>query len=68
MADFTIQNLPQDVHQALMELAAKNGRSTDAEACDILSKAVLPTTRLRLGDSLAELGLELGLTNGELKL
>ena len=27
MADFTIQNLPQDVHQALMELAAKMGEA-----------------------------------------
>ena len=58
----TIRNLPDAVHRALHARAAHHGRSTEAEARDILEKAVKPVERVRLGDALAGLRRELGLT------
>lgn len=63
MAMLTVRNLPDDVHRALRVRAAQHGRSTEAEVREILSAAVKPETRVRLGDSLAALGHEIGLTN-----
>lgn len=61
MTTLTVHNLPDDVHRALSARAARNGHSTEAEVHAILSAAVKPETRIRMGDALASLGREVGL-------
>lgn len=68
MAMLTVRNLPDDVHRALRVRAALHGRSTEAEVREILAIAVLPETRVRLGESLAALGRKLGLTNEDFEV
>lgn len=63
MAMLTVRNLPEEVHRALRVRAAKHGRSTEAEVRAILLDAVKPESRIRMGDALAALGREIGLTN-----
>lgn len=63
MAMLTVRNLPDDVHRALRVRAAQHGQSTEAEVREILAAAVKPETRVRLGEALAALGREIGLTN-----
>jgi len=63
MAAVTIRNLPDEIHRALKVRAAHHGRSTEAEIRDILASAVKPDTRTCLGDALAALGREIGLTD-----
>lgn len=58
-------NLPDDVHRALCVRAAKNGRSTDAEAREILSIAVKPASHVRMGDALAALGRTFAMSNDD---
>jgi plasmid stability protein len=65
MSAVTIRNLPDEIHRALKVRAAHHGRSTEAEIRDILANAVKPTTRVRLGDALAALGREVGLTDDD---
>jgi plasmid stability protein len=62
MSAVTIRNLPEEIHRALKVRAAHHGRSTEAEIREILTSAVKPDTRVRLGDALAALGREVGLT------
>lgn len=66
MAMLTVRNLPDEVHRALRVQAALHGRSTEAEVREILANAVKPQARLRMGDALAELGRNLGLTNEDI--
>lgn len=66
MAMITVRNLPDEVHRALRVRAARHGRSTEAEVREILSNAVRPRDRLRMGDALAALGRRIGLTDAEL--
>jgi antitoxin FitA len=66
MAMLTVRNLPDEVHRALRVRAAQNGRSTEAEVREILAAAVKPETRIRMGDALAALGRQIGLTDQEL--
>lgn len=63
MAMLTVRNLPDDVHRALRVQAALHGRSTEAEVREILANAVKPKMRVQLGDALAALGRQVGLTN-----
>jgi plasmid stability protein len=63
MSAVTIRNLPDEIHRALKVRAAHHGRSTEAEIRDILASAVKPETRVRLGDALAALGRDMGLTD-----
>lgn len=63
MAMLTVRNLPDEVHRALKIQANQHGRSTEAEVREILAMAVKPETRLRLGDALAALSRNVGLTN-----
>ena len=58
----TIRNLPDALQRAPHARAARHGRRTEAEARDALEKAVKPVERVRLGDALAGLRRELGLT------
>jgi len=63
MAVLTVRNVPDDVHRALRVRAAQHGRSTESEVREILASVVKPETRVRLGDVLATLSREIGLTN-----
>jgi len=67
MAMLTVRNLPDDVHRALRVQAALHGRSTEAEVREIMAAAVLPETRVRLGDALSALGREIGLTSEDIE-
>jgi plasmid stability protein len=64
----TVRNLPDEVHRALRVRAAQHGRSAEAEVREILANAVKPEARVRLGDALAALGRELGLTNEDFEV
>lgn len=68
MAILTVRNLPDDVHRALRVQAAMHGRSTEAEVREILAVAVKPESRVRLGDALAALSREAGLTNEDFEV
>jgi len=65
MAVLTIRNVPDEVHRALRVRAAEHGRSAEAEVREILSAALVPTQRLRLGDALASLGRDLALIDDD---
>lgn len=60
MASVTICDLPDVTHRALEALAARHGRSTEAEIRDILESAVHPEGQVRLGTLLAGIGREAG--------
>jgi plasmid stability protein len=64
----TVRNLPDDVHRALRMQAALHGRSTEAEVREILALAVKPEARVRLGDALAALSRDMGLTNEDFEV
>lgn len=66
MAMLTVRNLPDEVHRALRVLAAQHGHSTEAEVREILTNAVKPETRLRVGDALAGLSRKIGLSNDDI--
>ena len=68
MAVLTVRNVPDEVHRALRLRAAQHGHSTEAEVRAILSSAVKPEKRVRLGDALAALGHKVGLTNEDLAI
>lgn len=63
MAILTVRNVPNDVHRALRVRAAQHGRSTEAEVREILAAAVKPEKRVRVGEALATIGRNIGLTN-----
>lgn len=66
MVMLTVHNLPDDVHRALRVQAAQHGRSTEAEAREILTMAVKPESRVRVGEALSALGRKIGLSNEDL--
>lgn len=65
MAMLTVRNIPDEVHRALRVRAAQHGHSMEAEVREILESAVAPEGRVKLGDALAALGREIGLTNDD---
>jgi len=68
MVMLTVRSLPDDVHRALRMRAASHGRSTVAEVREILSCAVKPEMRVRMGDALSALGRSLELTNKDFEV
>ena len=68
MAMLTVRNLPDDVHRALRMQAALHGRSTEAEVREILAIAVKPEARVHLGEALAALSRDIGLTNEDFEV
>ena len=60
MAVVTVCNLPEKTHRALRQLAARHGRSTEAEILAILEEAVRPRGRVKIGSALAAFGQRLG--------
>ena len=68
MAMLTVRNLPDEVHRALRVRAAQHGHSTEAEVRAILAMVVTPPSRVRMGDALAALGRQMGLTNEDIDI
>jgi plasmid stability protein len=68
MAMLTIRKLPDNVHRALRVQAAMHGQSTEAEVREILTRAVKPEARVRMGDALAALGQKIGLTDEDFEI
>ena len=68
MAMLTVRNLPDEVHRALRMQAALHGRSTEAEVREILAIAVKPEARVRLGEALAALSRDIGLSNEDFEV
>lgn len=68
MAMLTVRNIPDAVHRALRVQAALHGHSTEAEVREILANAVKPETRVRIGDALAALGRQVGLSNKDFEV
>jgi plasmid stability protein len=66
MASITVRSVPDEVHRALRVLAARHGRSAEAEIRDILERAVEPAKRVLLGDALAALGCKVGLMDEDI--
>lgn len=63
MPVLTIRNVPDEVHRALRARAAQHGCSAEAEVRAILRAALIPAERVLMGDALAALGRELGITD-----
>lgn len=68
MATLTIRNLPTEVHRALRNRAAEQGRSTEAEVREILATAVKPNDRLHVGNGLADIGRQIGLSSEDFEI
>lgn len=68
MATLTVRNLPAEVHRALRIRAAEQGRSTEAEIREILTAAVKPNDRVKVGDTLADIGRQVGFSNDDFKI
>ena len=54
MPQIIVRQLPDEVHRALKAQASEHGRSTEAEARDIIARAVLPDARPKAGDLLCD--------------
>ena len=65
MPSITVRNIPDEVHRALKVLAARHGRSAEAEIRDILANAVKPQGRKQLGSLLVEIGRRARLSDAE---
>ena len=65
MAMLTIRSLSDEVHRALRQRAASNGRSTEAEVRAILEESVRAPGRVQLGSLLAHIGHRARLTDEE---
>lgn len=64
----TVRRLPEEVHRALMSRAERHGHSMEAEVREILSQAVLGSSRMKLGSLLRDIGRDVALTPEEAKL
>ncbi|WP_344991334.1 FitA-like ribbon-helix-helix domain-containing protein [Tsukamurella soli] len=60
-----VRNLSDEVHRALRRRAAEHGRSAEAEIRAIITEAVQPPQRVRVGSLLARIGREAALTDEE---
>ena len=65
MAMMTVRNIPDEIHNALKARAKLHNRSAEAEMRAILEAAIKPESRLCMGDALASLGRNIGLTNDD---
>ncbi len=65
MKNVTVRNLSDEVHRALRIRAAEHGRSTEAEIRAILTNAVQPPGRIKLGTQLAQIWSADPLTDDE---
>ncbi len=60
MPAIVVRNVSAETHRALRVRARRHGRSTEAEIRSILTEAVRPATRIRLGSALATLAKPFG--------
>lgn len=60
MANVNVRNLPDAVHRALRMRAAMHGHSTEAEIRAVLTEAVMPPERIRLGSLLNAIARDAG--------
>ena len=60
MATIVVRNLPDATRRALKVRATRNGRSTEAEVRAILTDAVNPPDRVKVGSALAAFGRRYG--------
>jgi len=67
MAKLTVRDIPDEVLRALRLRAAKHGRTTEAEVCEILTSAVKADAQLGFGDALAEMSREIALKNKDVE-
>jgi plasmid stability protein len=67
MAAVTIRNLPDNVHRALMQRAARHKRSTEAEMRAILEATVQPQDRPHLGSAIVALSRKDGVTRADVE-
>ncbi|HEY5855511.1 MAG TPA: plasmid stabilization protein [Aldersonia sp.] len=65
MKNVTIRNLSDEVHRAIRQRAAAHERSIEAEMRAILTDAVQPAERIKLGSMLAEIWAADPLTEDE---
>lgn len=65
MGALTIRNLPEDIHEQLRRLAAKHGRSTEAEVRTLIIDAVTPKNRIKPGNAMSEIWRKTGITAEE---
>ncbi|MCW2406935.1 plasmid stability protein [Sphingobium sp. B1D7B] len=65
MPALTIRNIPDEIHRGLKILAARHGRSAEAEVRELIAAAVMPPDRMKMGQALWDLGREIGLTEEE---
>ncbi len=68
MKTITVRELQDDVYRGLQAHAAQHGRSIEDEVREILTLIVHPENHLRLGDALAALSSQLGLTNEDVEM
>ncbi|WP_306363931.1 Arc family DNA-binding protein [Nocardia sp. CC227C] len=54
MKSVVVRNLSDEVHRAIRQRAAAHGRSAEAEIRAILTEAVQPPDRIKLGTYLAQ--------------
>ncbi|MGQ4598088.1 FitA-like ribbon-helix-helix domain-containing protein [Nocardia sp. R6R-6] len=62
MKNVVVRNLSDEVHRAIRQRAAMHGRSAEAEIRAILTDAVQPPERVKLGSMLTAIGREIALT------
>lgn len=62
----TVRNIPAETHRALRVQAAKQGHSLQAELWEIITNAVKPKERMKLGDLLENISNAVNLTDKEL--
>lgn len=65
MKNVTIRNLSDEVHRAIRARAAAHERSIEAEMRAILTDAVQPAERIKLGSMLAEIWADDPVTDDE---
>ncbi|MFE6859383.1 Arc family DNA-binding protein [Nocardia sp. NPDC057668] len=65
MKSVVVRNLSEEVHRAIKQRAAAHGRSAEAELRQIITDAVLPPGRIKLGSLLVDIGREVELTDAE---
>ncbi len=65
MAILTVRNVPDEVHRALRLRASEHGHSTEAEVREILALAVKPVQRMRMGEAMAAVAREAGVTDAD---
>lgn len=66
MVSITVRNVPEEIHRALRVRAVQHGRSAEAEVRAILEQAVNPPQRIRIGEAIAALARDAGITDEDI--